>query len=280
MAISPSPADPTAPFGKNAVTRLSEGPRPRGTTPLTLSFENVSMTYPDGTEALRDVSLDIEKGEFVSIIGPSGCGKSTLARIASGLLEHSEGQVYIDRDHLAFTFQEATLLPWRRVMANIELLMELRGVPAAERRRIAQEQVDLVGLTGFENRFPRALSGGMKMRASLARSLSLNPSVFLFDEPFGALDEITRERLLDETSALHRVKGFTGVFITHSIPEAVFLSDRVVVMSARPGRIAAEFAIDLPHPRTSDMRFTPEFAAGCVTVSKALRQTIHPTGDA
>jgi NitT/TauT family transport system ATP-binding protein len=267
-------------FSKNAVTRLPEGPRPRGTTPLTLSFENVSMTYPDGTEALRDVSLDIQKGEFVSIIGPSGCGKSTLARIASGLLEHSEGQVYIDRDHLAFTFQEATLLPWRRVMANIELLMELRGVPAAQRRRIAQEQVDLVGLTGFENRFPRALSGGMKMRASLARSLSLNPSVFLFDEPFGALDEITRERLLDETSALHRVKGFTGVFITHSIPEAVFLSDRVVVMGARPGRIAAEFAVDLPHPRTSDMRFTPEFAAGCVTVSKALRQTIHPTGDA
>jgi NitT/TauT family transport system ATP-binding protein len=267
-------------FSKNAVTRLPEGPRPRGTTPLTLSFENVSMTYPDGTEALRDVSLDIQKSEFVSIIGPSGCGKSTLARIASGLLEHSEGQVYIDRDHLAFTFQEATLLPWRRVMANIELLMELRGVPAAQRRRIAQEQVDLVGLTGFENRFPRALSGGMKMRASLARSLSLNPSVFLFDEPFGALDEITRERLLDETSALHRVKGFTGVFITHSIPEAVFLSDRVVVMGARPGRIAAEFAVDLPHPRTSYMRFTPEFAAGCVTVSKALRQTIHPTGDA
>lgn len=275
-----APSAATDLFSKNAVTRLPEGPRPRGATPLTLSFENVSMTYPDGTEALRDVSLDIQKGEFVSIIGPSGCGKSTLARIASGLLEHSEGQVYIDRDHLAFTFQEATLLPWRRVMANIELLMELRGVPAAERRRIAQEQVDLVGLTGFENRFPRALSGGMKMRASLARSLSLNPSVFLFDEPFGALDEITRERLLDETSALHRVKGFTGVFITHSIPEAVFLSDRVVVMGARPGRIAAEFAVDLPHPRTSDMRFTPEFAAGCVTVSKALRQTIHPTGDA
>lgn len=262
----------------NVVQRLPEGPRPRGAKPLTLAFENVSMTYPDGTEALRDVSLDIEEGEFVSIIGPSGCGKSTLARIASGLLDHSEGQVYIDREHLAFTFQEATLLPWRRVMSNIELLMELRGVPAAERRKIAQEQVDLVGLTGFENRFPRALSGGMKMRASLARSLSLNPSVFLFDEPFGALDEITRERLLDETSALHRAKGFTGVFITHSIPEAVFLSDRVVVMSARPGQIAAEFAVDLPHPRTSEMRFSPEFAAGCATVSKALRQTILSTG--
>lgn len=262
----------------DAVTRLPVGPRPRGTTPLTLSFENVAMTYPDGTEALRDVSLDIEKGEFVSIIGPSGCGKSTLARIASGLLDHSAGQVYIDREHLAFTFQEATLLPWRRVMSNIELLMELRGVPAAERRRIAQEQVDLVGLTGFENRFPRALSGGMKMRASLARSLSLNPSVFLFDEPFGALDEITRERLLDETSALHRAKGFTGLFITHSIPEAVFLSDRVVVMSARPGQIAAEFSINLPQPRTSDMRFTPEFAAGCATISKALRETITTGG--
>ncbi|MEP5029044.1 MAG: ABC transporter ATP-binding protein, partial [Marinomonas sp.] len=125
----------------------------------------------------------------------------------------------------------------------------------------------------------RALSGGMKMRASLARSLSLDPSVFLFDEPFGALDEITRERLLDETSALHRAKGFTGLFITHSIPEAVFLSDRVVMMSARPGQIAAEFAIDLPHPRTADMRLTPEFASGCATISKALRETILSTGD-
>ena len=261
-----------------SVARLTDGPRPRGVNPLTLSFENVSMTYPDGTKALQNVSLDFEEGEFVAIIGPSGCGKSTLARIASGLLDHTEGQVRIDREHLAFTFQEATLLPWRRVMANIELLMELRGVPAKERRRIAQEQIDLVGLTGFETHFPRALSGGMKMRASLARSLSLDPTVFLFDEPFGALDEITRERLLDETSALHHAKGFTALFITHSIPEAVFLSDRVVVMSARPGQIASEFAINLPHPRTPDMRLTPKFAAGCATISKALRQTIPSAG--
>lgn len=269
--MAPETQDQDAP---NVVRPLNTGATERGAAPLALCFEDVSMTYGDGTEALKNVSLDIAQGEFVSIIGPSGCGKSTLARLASGLLTHTGGQIRINRDHLAFTFQDATLLPWRRVLGNVELLMELRGVPAAERRRIALEQMELVGLKGFEDRYPRALSGGMRMRASLARSLSLNPDVFLFDEPFGALDEITRERLLDELSALHRAKGFTGVFITHSIPEAVFLSDRVVVMSARPGRIAAQFTVDLPHPRTPQMRLSPAFANGCATVSKALRETI------
>ncbi|QBY02757.1 ABC transporter ATP-binding protein [Rhodophyticola sp. CCM32] len=234
------------------------------------------MTYPDGTEALRDINLTIRKGEFVSFIGPSGCGKSTLARIASGLLTHTDGTVRIDRDHLAFVFQEATLLPWRKTLQNVELMMELRGVPAAERRRKALEQMEAVGLKGFEDRFPRALSGGMKMRASLARSLSLEPSVFLFDEPFGALDEITREKLIEDLAALHREKQFTGFFITHSIPEAVYLSDRVVVMSARPGRIHSEFKVNLPSPRTGDMRFGAAFTDGRAQVSKSLQETMQP----
>ncbi|WP_425053640.1 ABC transporter ATP-binding protein [Psychromarinibacter sp. S121] len=265
------PAEP----GHRGVYRLSpdRAPDPR---PVALRFEDLSMTYPDGTEALTGIDLSIAAGEFVSIIGPSGCGKSTLARIASGLLPQTGGTVRIDRDHLAFTFQEATLLPWRRVLGNVELMMELRGVPAAERKRKALEQLDLVGLKGFEDRFPRALSGGMKMRASLARSFALDPTVFLFDEPFGALDEINRERLIEELSALHRAKGFTGFFITHSIPEAVYLSSRVVVMGARPGRIEAEYAIDLPQPRNAELRFDPAFTEGCAEISHCLRGLMQP----
>ena len=243
-----------------------------------VAFDGLSMRYPDGTEALCDINLTISEGEFVSFIGPSGCGKSTLARIASGLLHHTEGTVQIDRDHLAFVFQEATLLPWRRTLENVGLMMELRGIPAAERKRKALEQMEAVGLKGFEDRFPRALSGGMKMRASLARSLSLDPTVFLFDEPFGALDEITREKLIEDLAALHRAKGFTGFFITHSIPEAVYLSNRVVVMSARPGRIFAEFEVCLPGPRTGEIRYDPAFTEGCTLVSKALHTAMHDDG--
>jgi NitT/TauT family transport system ATP-binding protein len=249
--------------------------RPRNIADIACSFENLSMVYPDGTEALRNINLDIHKGEFVSVIGPSGCGKSTLARIASGLLTQTDGTLRIDREHLAFTFQEATLLPWRKVLGNVELLMELKNLPASERRRKALEQIEMVGLKGFEDRYPRALSGGMRMRASLARSFALDPDVFLFDEPFGALDEITRERLIEELSALHRANGFTGMFITHSIPEAIYLSTRVVVMSARPGEIAAEYAINLPQPRTADMRFDPLFTQGCAELSHKLRTVIE-----
>lgn len=246
--------------------------------PIALRFANVDMTYPDGTHALTGIDLDIAAGEFVSIIGPSGCGKSTLARIASGLLEHTGGEVFIDRAHLAFTFQEATLLPWRKVLGNVELMMELRGIPVAARRQKALEQIKLVGLEGFEDRYPRQLSGGMKMRASLARSFALDPTVFLFDEPFGALDEINRERLIDELGALHHAKGFTGFFITHSIPEAVYLSTRVIVMSARPGKIHAEFSIDLPKKRDHDLRFSQAFNDGCAAISEALQTAMKEGG--
>lgn len=240
-----------------------------------LRFDKVSMQYPDGTIALDGVDLDVKTGEFVSVVGPSGCGKSTLLKLASGLEGHTGGDIWVDRSNLGYTFQDATLLPWRTVLPNVELLMELRGVPAAERRRIALEQIELVGLKGFENHYPKRLSGGMRMRASLARSLALNPGVFMFDEPFGALDEITRERLIDELIALYLRKGFTGLFITHSIPEAIYLSSRVVVMSRRPGRIIAEFDIPFAWPRTPALRYDPEFTRLGGEISIALRHAIE-----
>lgn len=236
-----------------------------------LSFENTGMIFPDGTEAVRDVSFTVRKGEFVTIVGPSGCGKSTLLKIASGLLEPTSGSVTVDRDRLGYVFQDATLLPWRTVQGNVELLAELHDVPKSERAGLAKQAIDLVGLQGFENHYPKSLSGGMKMRASLARTLTLKPPVFLFDEPFGAVDEITREHLNEETQRLFQHEGFAGLFITHSISEAVFMSTRVLVMSARPGRIVAEFDVPFDYPRHPDLRFDPEFARLSGEVSHALR---------
>jgi NitT/TauT family transport system ATP-binding protein len=236
-----------------------------------LAFEHIGMVFPDGTEAIRDVSFTVRKGEFVTVVGPSGCGKSTLLKIASGLLEPTSGTVEVDRDRLGYVFQDATLLPWRTVRGNVELLAELHAIPKAERARLAADAIALVGLEGFENHYPKSLSGGMKMRASLARTLTLEPPVFLFDEPFGAVDEITREHLNDETQLLFQREGFAGLFITHSISEAVFMSTRVLVMSARPGRLVAEFEVPFDYPRNPDLRFEPEFGELCGQVSHALR---------
>ena len=236
-----------------------------------LSFKGIGMIFPDGTEAVRDTSFTVAKGEFVTIVGPSGCGKSTLLKIASGLLEATSGEVMVDRDRLGYVFQDATLLPWRTVLGNVELLAELHGFDRDERRRLALEAIDTVGLTGFANHYPKSLSGGMKMRASLARTLTLKPPVFLFDEPFGAVDEITREHLNEETQRLFQSEGFAGLFITHSISEAVFMSTRVLVMSARPGRIVAEYEIPFSYPRSPELRFDPEFARLSGEVSHALR---------
>jgi NitT/TauT family transport system ATP-binding protein len=234
-------------------------------------FDRIGMVFPGGTQAIDEVTFSVQRGEFVTIVGPSGCGKSTLLRIASGLLEATSGHVEIDRDHLGYVFQDATLLPWRTVRKNVELLAELRGMPAAERSRKAQEAIEMVGLTGFEDHYPKSLSGGMRMRASLARTLTMRPPLFLFDEPFGAVDEITREHLNDQTQALFQAEGFAGLFITHSISEAVFLSTRVLVMSARPGRIVAEFDVPFEYPRSPDLRFQPEFARLSGELSHALR---------
>ncbi len=226
-----------------------------------LSFRDISMVFPDRTHALSDVTFDVAEGEFVTIVGPSGCGKSTLLRIASGLIEPTSGSVIVDRDHLGYVFQDPTLLPWRTVLQNVELLAELDGLDSMERRRRALEAIQLVGLCGFEHHFPKSLSGGMKMRTSLARALTLEPPVFLFDEPFGAVDEITRARLNEETLALFERRRFTGLFITHSIAEAVFMSSRVLVMSARPGQIVDEHNIPFGFPRDPEIRFHPTFAA-------------------
>jgi NitT/TauT family transport system ATP-binding protein len=238
-----------------------------------VSFDRVSMRFPDGTAALEDISFGVTPGEFVSIVGPSGCGKSTLLKITAGLLKATGGTIERGAGHLGYVFQDATLLPWRTVRANVELLGELEGVPRAQRRQAAAEAIELVGLGGSENKYPKALSGGMKMRASLARSLTLKPRVFLFDEPFGALDEMTRERLNDELLALFAHERFAGLFITHSIAEAVFLSTRVLVMSERPGRIIGDFRVDFPYPRPPQLRFEPAFAEIAGGVSAALRET-------
>jgi NitT/TauT family transport system ATP-binding protein len=236
-----------------------------------LSFAGVSKTFPDGTFALGSTTFDVAPGEFVTVVGPSGCGKSTLLRIASGLDTPSTGSVTVDRDSLGYVFQDATLLPWRTVRRNVELFAELEGVDKADRARRVIENVKLVGLDGFEDKYPKQLSGGMRMRASLARSLVMEPKVFLFDEPFGALDEITRERLNDELLGLFVRKRFGALFITHSITEAVFLSTRVHVMSARPGRILRTFEVPFPYPRLHDLRFDPAFAQLSGEVSHALR---------
>ena len=237
-----------------------------------LEFDRVSMVFPDGTEATRDVWFSVGLGEFVTIVGPSGCVKSTLLRIASGLLDPTDGSVEVDRQRLGYVFQDATLLPWRTVQGNIELLAELHGYTKGERQALAMAAINLVGLQGFENHYPKTLSGGMKMRVSLARTLTLRPPVFLFDEPFGAVDEITRMRLNEETQEIFKNEGFAGLFITHSIGEAVFMSTRVLVMSARPGRLVAEIDIPFDYPRKPDLRFDPRFAELSGTVSAALKE--------
>lgn len=247
-------------------------PSPVTATDTLLDFRNVEMTFPNGTIALHGVDLTVDRGQFVSVVGPSGCGKSTLLRIASGLETASDGTAGVAADRIGYVFQDATLLPWRSVQGNVELLAELQHVPKAERAAKAKHAIDLVGLNGFETNLPKQLSGGMRMRVSLARSLTLDPQLFLFDEPFGALDEITRERLNDELLRLFVEQQFAGLFITHSVSEAVYLSTEVIVMSGRPGSIVGRFDVPFPMPRDPDIRFTPEFAELVGEVSHALRE--------
>jgi NitT/TauT family transport system ATP-binding protein len=230
-------------------------------------------------EALQEIDLTIERGEFVSLIGPSGCGKSTLLRIIADLLSPTTGTVLVngkparrarlDQDY-GIAFQQAGLLDWRTVQANIELPLELHGIDRAKRRARAAELIDLVGLGEFASHRPPQLSGGMQQRVAIARALAESPTLLLMDEPFGALDEMTRERMQNE---LVRIAGETGaavVFVTHSIPEAVFLSERVAVMSARPGRISDVVPVDLG-ARTDDTREAPKFYAAITQVREALR---------
>jgi NitT/TauT family transport system ATP-binding protein len=239
----------------------------------TLRFSRVEKTFDTGTQALSDVDLDLSPGDFVSVVGPSGCGKSTLLRLASGLTPPTGGEILADTDRIGYVFQDPTLLDWRSAAKNVELAGELNGMPKAERRKRAAETLELVGLDGFGKQLPGELSGGMRMRVSLARALILRPEIFLFDEPFGALDEITRLRMQDELQRLFRTQGFTGLFITHSVSEAVYLSTRVAVMSARPGRIVREIDVPFEFPRSPEIRYHADFARIAGEVSAALKES-------
>jgi NitT/TauT family transport system ATP-binding protein len=232
-----------------------------------LSAEQV---YPNGTRALLPVDLAVREGEFVTLLGPSGCGKSTLLKMVAGLLEPSDGRILLWRKpvaeleaagrQLAFVFQEATLMPWATVADNVRLPLDLAGVSKQDAAPRVDEVLALVGLTRFAKARPRELSGGMQMRVSIARGLVMQPNLLLMDEPFGALDEITRNRLDADLLELWQRKKLTVVFVTHSIVEAVYLSTRVVVMAARPGRVVEELAIDAPYPRGPEFRVSTEFA--------------------
>ncbi|MFT4233784.1 MAG: ABC transporter ATP-binding protein [Microbacterium sp.] len=238
----------------------------------TLRFTDVTKQFDTGTRALENVSLDVAAGEFVSVVGPSGCGKSTLLRLASGLEQKTEGEVAVRADTTSFVFQDATLLEWRSAQKNVELVGELSHVPAGERRRRASEALELVGLAGFEKQHPRELSGGMRMRVSIARALVAEPQLALFDEPFGALDEITRLKMQTELQRIFQVKQFAAMFITHSISEAVYLSSRVVVMSGRPGRIVDDIELPWSYPRSPELRYEPEFGRIAGHVSALLEE--------
>ena len=247
---------------------------------------SAEKTYPNGTQALLPVSLSIAEGEFVTLLGPSGCGKSTLLKMVAGLLQPSDGRLLLWRKpvdqveagghRLSFVFQEATLMPWARVMGNVRLPLDLAGVPAAQSEPRVRSALQMVGLDQFEAALPRELSGGMQMRVSIARGLVTEPQLLLMDEPFGALDEITRNRLDSDLLELWAKKKLTVVFVTHSIHEAVYLSQRVVVMAARPGRIVDEVRIDEPYPRGPDFRVSMRFSQYAKTLQDSLLKASGP----
>jgi NitT/TauT family transport system ATP-binding protein len=247
-----------------------------------VSLRNVTKSFGAGAvTALQSIDLDVQPGEFISLIGPSGCGKSTLLRIVGNLVEPTSGEVVVngksarqarlDRDY-GIVFQDAVLYDWRTVAKNIALPLELAGWDGARRKARVQEMIELVELHGFGEHHPWQLSGGMQQRVSIARALSFSPALLLMDEPFGALDEMTRERLNAELLRIWERSGSTVVFVTHSISEATFLSTRVVVMSPRPGRIAAVVDIDLPQPRNADTREEPRFFELVTEVRDRLRE--------
>ncbi|MDF3340822.1 ABC transporter ATP-binding protein [Mycolicibacterium septicum] len=242
----------------------------RLTKNLRIVFDEVVKSFANGTVAVEHVDLGVEKGDFVAVVGPSGCGKSTLLRMAAGLERPTAGSVALDTDSVGFIFQEPTLLPWRTVRANVELCAELDGMSRAQTKQRAAEAISAVGLEHFADQLPNALSGGMKMRASLARALTLSPEVMLLDEPFGALDEMTRLDMQVELQRLYTERGFTAMLVTHSVSEAVYLANRVVVMTPRPGRIARIADVDFPYPRTPDLRFDARFTDYVAEVSATL----------
>lgn len=254
------------------------------TFPTAITLSNVSKIYTNGTIALKDLNLTIAERQFVSLLGPSGCGKSTVLRLIAGLGKMSSGHLYWgagqDRRKLAFVFQEAALMPWATVWENIYLPLKLTGLTKRAAASAVAETIEMVDLTGFERCYPRELSGGMKMRVSIARALVTHPDILLMDEPFGALDEMTRSRLQSDLLHLWSQKHWTVIFVTHNIYEAVYLSNQVVVMAARPGRVVCEVPIEVPYPRTEEFRTSSTFSDYCRHISTALAQAASSAGDA
>jgi NitT/TauT family transport system ATP-binding protein len=264
---------------------IQQSPAALGSSATTLvSIRRVSKQFSNGTLAVRDVDLDLRAGEFLSLLGPSGCGKSTLLRMVAGLGETSAGSITWPQSknpdvhghggELGFVFQEPTLMPWATAVANVVMPLKLKGVARSEAERRAAAMLDKVGLGKFAGAYPRELSGGMKMRVSIARALVTEPRILLMDEPFAALDEITRHKLNDDLLSLWQAQKFTAVFVTHSVFESVYLSERIVVMAARPGRVMADLRVDAPYPRDELFRTSPEYGRLCRITSDTLKQAI------
>lgn len=245
-------------------------------TPI-LAIRNLSTVFPDsngGFRALQDVSFDVHPQEFVCVLGPSGSGKTTLLRILAGLLPPTSGSFTFghgEQPSTGMVFQQANLMPWRTVIENIKLPLEVKNVGDARARVKAQEMIELVGLQGFEDSLPRDLSGGMAQRVAIARALIHDPDLLLLDEPFGSLDALTRERMWTELSRIWQMRQKTVIMVTHSINESLFLADRVLVLTQRPGKIKTDVEVDLPRPRKDDIRYTPHFGK----LARKLRQAIE-----
>jgi NitT/TauT family transport system ATP-binding protein len=240
-----------------------------------VSLAHVSKVFANGTVALEDLNMDVREGEFLSLLGPSGCGKSTALRLISNLADVSSGSITWPtggsaKSDIGFVFQEPTLMPWATAFENVYLPLKLRGVSKSVAHPKIMDALALVGLADFAHVYPRELSGGMKMRVSIARALVTEPKLLLMDEPFAALDEITRFRLNDDLLRLKQAKNVTVIFVTHSVCESVYLSTRIIVMAARPGRVVANIDVDAPYPRNEAFRLTPIYTEGCKAASEAL----------
>ena len=271
--------------GRNGECFVNTPPLPaRDGLPL-IEMQSVGKQFNKGTIAVRDMSLTIREGEFVSLIGPSGCGKSTVLKMIAGLLSHSAGTILVNGHapgagghDIGYVFQDATLMPWATVFDNVYLPLRLRRVRRKNARVQIEQALASVDLLAFASAYPRELSGGMKMRVSIARALVMKPQLLLMDEPFAALDEMARFRLNNDVLALWESRGLTVIFVTHSVFESVYLSSRIVVMAARPGRPVSD--IDLPggYPRTEQYRTTAEYAECCRIVSRTLEETLDHAG--
>jgi NitT/TauT family transport system ATP-binding protein len=242
------------------------------------TFRSVGKSFPNGVDALDGLDFTVRSGEFLTLLGPSGCGKSTALRLLAGLAEPGAGDILwhdgAGRREIGFVFQEPTLMPWMTVAENVRLPLRLEGVSRHAAKPRVEEALTMVGLDDFRDVYPRELSGGMKMRVSIARALVTRPRLLLMDEPFAALDEITRFKLNDDLRALWQMLGCTVVFVTHSVFESVYLSTRVLMLTLRPGRIAAEFEIEATEPRDAHFRTSPEYGVQCRKISAALARVM------